>query len=110
MKLPINCPICGDVMMTTFEQGASSYSAIIKTCDKRLNHKIKIASAFTNNDLVRYINLEYDFNTKFNWLPIVGLLSLYVKGQYKERLPYFEPDFSDYPKLLNRLKTCLVFS
>lgn len=26
------------------------------------------------------------------------------------RLPYFEPDFSNYPKLLDKLRTYMVFS
>jgi hypothetical protein len=36
----------------------------------------------------------------------IGYSSIYIKPKF----PFFEPNFSDYNKLINKLKTCLIFT
>ncbi len=122
IELPIKCPICEDIMVTSFQEGSGTgYPITIKVCEKRVNHRIEYRSTSIDNNHARIIILRYDSNIEFLWAPMVEILTARPRGSIEKTLyatkigksiyiPYFTPDFSDYHKLLNKLKTYLVFS
>ena len=115
MKMPINCPICGDPLVDFLSKITAV--SIHKSCDKQLNHKLFIK--FTTEDEAEYISLypSHSFH-RIIWYS-KNLVAPYGErgrgilvdsGRKFAYIPYFEPDFSDYPKLLAKLKTYLLFS
>ena len=120
MRMPINCPICGEVMLTQWDQNTEHSSWMIKECRKKLNHRLFFDSINENHDEVERIILFYesDANKHVTWYLDPNsnntsgsvVISYYMPEDKYVVIPYFTPDFSDYPKLLNKIKTYLTFS
>jgi hypothetical protein len=122
MILPNNCPICNDVMLTEFK---GEYTTL-KTCLKHLSHGIKI-TAGNNKDRVMEVDLialrlndtstkwiywRYDSHLYVVTFPALmqGMQGMQSSPSLRLRLPYFAPDFSDYNKLMNKIKLYILFS
>ncbi len=111
MKVPVNCPICGDPLLNYF--GSDPYGAafIQKSCDKRLSHKLFIVVV---EEQVHSINvpLPYKLGWQATWL--LKSQELWIVHPEDNGspviLPYFEPDLTDFPKLLQKIQTYMVFS
>lgn len=109
MKLPIQCPYCRDIMSTVF----TGECVISKDCMLTPSHYIKL-SAYNSNQEVFNIKIRID-NKK-------NLLShAYWECNYKRffvgrsnlgdlHLPWFEPDLSNIPKLVQRIKLLILMS
>lgn len=109
MKLPVKCPYCGSIMITSFE-GVYSTS---KICALILDHWIRL-SAYNADDNIFAIRIRVD-NRK-------DILShAYWNFNDKElnfdstrgeqiNLPWFDPDLSNYPKLCERVKLLVLLS
>lgn len=104
MIMPVNCPLCGDPLVNEF------FVRLKKTCNNKLNHVIIYYSSFSNQDIVGSIKLI--LNTKNEAIWTLANMTFSIKNYNGSLiyLPWFEPDFSDYPRLLNKIKTYLVFS
>jgi hypothetical protein len=109
-KLPVRCPVCQDIMLTEF----MGHFILIKKCFRHPDHWIKlIADADGNtvrevkilidNDPVLYATWQFSGKLLF-------LSNVEISKGVKEWLPWFDPDLTDYKKLLEKVKTYLVFS
>ncbi len=128
MIIPSKCPICGDILVNDFFPAIAKST---KACDKRLNHIFKLVIDENYNLLVMsYTDLKNSKKSKFSvsWNFVERRIfigpSILIKGrtvgpttmtpgweyQSTTKLPWFEPDLSDFPKLLNKIKTYMCFS
>lgn len=113
MKLPIKCPFCNDIMITTF----SGDFIIVKICQKRMAHYIEFQAYIKTNDVdhmairissipLQIANWSYSDNERpLFWVVTHGGYS----GSASIFLPFFNPDLSDYKKLVAKIKTYLLF-
>ncbi|HEY5268308.1 MAG TPA: hypothetical protein VII94_04195 [Candidatus Saccharimonadales bacterium] len=106
MKIPVKCPICGDVMMTRFER------IMYKICSTHINHGIQFISnddCFTVRQVILrvstspFIYAKWIFNAEIIRIETEGTLNNII-------LPWFEPDLSNYKKLLEKIKTYILLS
>ena len=120
MQLPINCPICRSIMLTEFKGAA----VIIKSCRKNISHSMVFVADIDTSELLEIelqmsavpeVQAEWDF--KDQSLTIITNDSVPLPlppggtcPPKKARLPFFQPDLSDCRKLIDKLKTYLVFS
>lgn len=106
MDMPINCPICSEPIINQFVD-ISFNESFLKKAHWAVNHFIAIESEIKNHDKVYccYLTVNrQDFIWNFN----KKILEVYYRGTYSA-LPYFNPDFSNYPKLIHKLKTYITF-
>jgi len=122
MNVPINCPICGDPLTNTFNQ----YNSVImyKNCRLRADHIFSCMVDLNHPVFKKDILSRVAFTLSMS--PLLSV-ELFLNNKYMsigksapdelaaivdpQRLPfYFEPDFSDYPKLCNKIKIYLLFS
>lgn len=109
MRLPIRCPICSDIMLTDF-RGTSLTG---KSCKSHLYHQANFTA--DANDNVFSIKLRISNNPQLwvTWdyfMNIVHINPVELPKATGLVLPFFEPDFDDYRKLVDKLKTYIVFS
>lgn len=114
MQLPNHCPICKGVMLTEF---TGAYITM-KNCLKNVSHGIKFVAVGTT-DTVLDVELRLTSNPEIwaQWDLEGKLLTILAAnptppGPYKKNmvLPFFYPDVYSYRKLIDKLKTYLVFS
>lgn len=106
MEMPTLCPICHDIMATDFRLNDHG---ITKKCIKKLNHTIQLQSYSMNADEVQFIFLAYG-KTKSN-IFLWNLKTSKLKILYSHiDIPFFEPNFSNFNKLTNKLDTYIMFS
>lgn len=112
MQVPINCPICNDPLLNTYKG-----SELIKSCTNKLNHKYSC----TLLDVFQVeLRLQYDTILQRNlvWYNGINEIDFYIGNfnkislsSIKENIiPWFEPDFSDYMSLVNKIKMLIIFS
>src|ERR1035437_4277922 len=112
MQVPINCPICNDPLLNTYKS-----SELVKSCTNKITHKY---SCTTIDVFLVEVRLQYDTIAQHNliWHNGVNEIGLYTGNfnkipfaAYKENvIPWFEPDFSDYSDLVNKIKMLILFS
>lgn len=108
MKLPIVCPVCGDIMLTEFEDRIVANPS--KKCNKRLSHSI-ICYSDSNDDVSQIIlRICSPSLTYVKWLFYGKYVRIEAENAQTIRLPWFDPDFTDYRKLLDKIKTYIIFS
>lgn len=108
MKLPSKCPACGDIMLTDF----LGKSMVTKKCTKRLDHWIKMTSY---SDEVSNIQIKVSFNPPLwaTWdffMNMIHINPVEIPKAAGLIIPIFEPDLTNYRKLIDKLKTYIVFS
>lgn len=76
------------------------------------NHRVVILTAPGNDDEVRRITLKVKDGLLVSWNLKDELcwLSKTMDLELRQYLPYFEPDLSDYQKLINKVKIYILFS
>lgn len=115
MKVPVNCPICHQPMKNDFAL-QKEWEILIKECHQLKHHlvyKIDLAKNINDKDQISSCKLiekeeVYIWYPSSNKLVICNRNTGYLTDTIK--LPYFEPNFSDYVSLLRKLKTYMVFS
>jgi len=112
MKAPINCPVCGDPMLNTFPPAEDLNNRVTKSCTRRLDHKITILA---DGDEVSQMSIDLGNGLEAIFLLLMGKIWVQpTKASKKDKnfviLPMFEPDLSNYKKLVDKVKTYLVFS
>lgn len=105
MKMPINCPVCGTILLNEYRDLPNNYVRLIKTCNKTLKHKISWEALDNMHDTIFRITIEnsIEWNIRFKYVSIMT-----SKGNLQ--IPFFEPNFSNYKRLIEKLKTYMVFS
>ncbi len=116
MEIPINCPICNDILCSEFDDHYRIKSTTIrKICNKKINHNYKLISFDRDSIYEIELIIPHFKKIKFIWRFINNSL-YYCESPIKKLgslvtyLPFFIPDFSNFPKLISRLKTCLLFN
>lgn len=114
MKAPIKCPVCGDPMLNTFPPAEDLSNKVTKTCTSRLNHKIALIA---EGDEVSQLSVDLGNGMEAIFLFLLNKVWVqpnnYTKNETKKGyvvLPFFEPDLSNYKRLVEKVKTYLVFS
>ncbi len=123
MKMPIKCPVCNKTMLTIFTK-LKLANSVSPVCQKTCNHNNYDISLYSLEDdwegIICHASILYK-NTTFGNGTILAIwdfsilkMSLLIE-ENEERakrlsLPWFEPDLSNPKKLLNKIKTYIVFS
>ena len=109
-ELPINCPICNDPLVNDYDNIARGRTRLTKKCYKRIDHRITIRACDTNHDYINFISIPWGDKSVINWYYGTGHVLLNTVEGVDYHIPWFEPNFSDYKRLKEKLKTYLVFS
>lgn len=112
MQQLVNCPVCGDVMLTDFN---SAYSTI-KECNRRIDHRIRLSSFDQTNEvfvirlLVKRAPMLWAVweihDKRFYFSPS----KIGARRHRDIQMPWFEPDTSDFQKLTDKVRLYLLFS
>ncbi len=111
MNMPANCPCCKGPLRNDF----TATDSLIKTCDKRIDHKFVCYShKNTGYDIVHKATLLIDSTSRIEacWWFYPKEFAIYNLNDLKkvQWMPWFEPDFSNYKKLMEKVKTYILFS
>lgn len=104
--MPDRCPYCGDVLLTDFMGRNDVYT--IKTCGKRVSHWIKFVGLTSAND-VESLMVRLDNKRYAEWNLLYKLFGISGSGTAIQ-LPFFYPNLSHIPSLLEKISTYVVFS
>jgi hypothetical protein len=114
MKIPIYCPKCGDVLLSE-EMLFFGKDVWSKKCTKRLGHKFSVFYNINEAD-INSLCIQISKNVDVLWDFRNELLSVSKPGKSLKELmkstqfiPYFEPDLSNWKKLISKLKTYILF-
>ena len=118
MKVPPYCPCCHGVLVNQCSVDPDG-RIIIKICEKYTNHRFschiitsiygdEVVKASVELDNANLIRAYWWFTSKRLAICKLGLTGKKVESQLY--LPFFEPDWSDYHKLINKLKVYAIFS
>jgi len=112
MIMPINCPICAEPFINDFQNNyPGSTEWIRKSCRRRLDHVIVINGDPKNETSVNWISGILSSNICVIWWFSQKKITLQIKGGKEcNDIPFFEPDFSNYKRLIEKLKTYILFS
>jgi hypothetical protein len=109
MKLPIDCPFCNNIMITDFPVGSDNF--ISKECFKRLDHKIKFISTPVNDEVTQIIIRISDKPITYaKWIFNKSVVRIESSSKQNIYLPWFEPELNDYCKLVDKIRTYVIFS
>jgi hypothetical protein len=106
------CPFCNDVMLNR----EMTTEHTLKSCKKHPNHRIDAVSDDTTNEIYAIsilINNNPTIWATWHFLDQEIRIHNYSKTISKilgDALPWFEPDLSDYCKLINKIRTYILFS
>lgn len=106
MIIPANCPSCKRPLLNKF-----LFSTIEKECIQ-INHYFKCIS---RGDIPIIIEIEIDVKsrTRLRWNYPLNIISIYkfteIHKLDESGIPWFEPDLSDYPRLLRKLRKYVLF-
>ena len=121
MKVPNKCPCCDEPLLNEYyELGAEKTSYLRQTCQSKIDHHIIFQSIQGKDNEVAKVIIYIKQSAptvRAIWDLQRLQLTIVKNGQeidssfqkYTE-IPFFEPDLSDYSKLLDKLKTYLIFS
>jgi len=126
MIIPSKCPKCGDILLNDFGLFNNKSLYDVKICNKYPSHRFTIQYD-SNIDKVLIMSyndsstkeIRWDFNTKTIYLnkPIIikgknaGVITTgipYSKLFYNT-VPWFDPDISNFDKLIRKIKIYATF-
>lgn len=113
MMCPDKCPSCDGVLMINYFGSEDQF--LERSCKLKVDHKISFIS---KKDGVVYrldICISIQDQLTAHFFPYIKAIRFDNKFNYSNPvsnnfLPWFEPDFSDYKKLIEKLKTYIVMS
>jgi hypothetical protein len=110
MNLPIKCPVCSDPLLTSYDDDDT---ILIKVCKKRISHEISYFADVPTDTV-------YKVTIRIGGVPVKYVTWVFTKKELFlmartgrsniTYLPYFEPDLTNYNKLVDKVKTYLLFS
>ena len=111
MKTFSHCPKCHGPLLNDppFTIGKGYW---LKWCNKYTDHFVKIKTVPGDDDKISSLTIFLGPDKLFTWFPEAEICwsSKTWDLECCVMIPYFEPDFSDYRKLINKIKTYLLFS
>ncbi len=110
IKTPDKCPFCGGVLRNDYVRVTPTFSYLNLVCDKRLGHSITIRPCHSNTDYVDWISIPMNPKTNVIWYMGTGSVCINKNDGNNLYLPFFLPDLSNFRKLLDKVKTYVVFS
>lgn len=120
MNSPINCPICGDPLVNTFNERHEGI--VYKNCRLRPDHIFSCMTVSEENgvEVVGRIVFTLSMSPMLSVELHPGNKTMGIDKNapstmaslpVHNRLPFYvEPDFSNYPKLVNKIKIYILFS
>lgn len=117
MKFNSKCPICHSPFLNDEVLGTTMWR---KSCTSRLNHKIEVTYDLRTDLIVKFSLSDYG-NYTFVFYPLDKKICIYKSMAWQfflkrkidrvnhKVIPYFDPDFTNYSKLLEKLKTYMLF-
>lgn len=109
-EMPSKCPICREPLLNDYQNIARGRTRLTKKCHKFLDHRITIRASDIDHTYINWISIPWGDKSVINWYYGTGRLLLNTIEGIDYHIPFFEPDFSDFKKLKDKLKTYLVFS
>jgi hypothetical protein len=113
-----NCPKCGGILQNDYAPIGPHEEVLTKIC-KKSDHYFKCTLDSNSNKVERVtIRISTAPFIKVSW-NIDSSKVIVTKGTLKEalekgggdfELPFFEPDFTNYDRLVEKIKTLLIFS
>jgi hypothetical protein len=122
VKPPAKCPYCGSPMLNDYTDSLINATLLNQSCVMHLDHAIKIRSHADNkNYRVHTIMVRIAIGPPGTWAMwnldeltlVVAKGSLLTPEGMRNRgtsVPFFVPNLSDYPKLVDKIKTYIVFT
>lgn len=118
MNIPTHCPKCkGPLTNDFYEDRKGNY--FIKRCRTRPDHQFQcifdenapdLKSATVSISMNPLIRVAWRFDECTLSVARGSLEEIIRNNGQEEQLPFFEPDFSNYKKLINKLKLYVTFS
>lgn len=112
--MPKTCPICKDPVLNKFRDKPAPRSfELEKTCCSKPDHLFYCASKKADDTQAYVVSVTFNSARTKVALWNIENKSLWITNtdpSNKILIPYIEPDFSDYRKLCQKLKTYLLFS
>lgn len=111
MKVPSLCPCCRQPMVNE-SVPTVGIAYWRKHCHKRIDHTINITTVPGHDDDIKRLSLIVKDGVIITWEPENKRcwISRTWDLEWRYELPYWEPDLSNYPKLINKIKIYLLFS
>lgn len=111
MTPPTQCPCCSRNLLNE-NMPTVGLAYWRKSCYWMPNHKIIIHTIPGNDDAVHRITIRVREGLMISWdlKEQTCWLSKSMDLEWNQMLPFFEPDLSDYKKLMNRIKIYILFS
>ncbi len=107
-------------MINYYVPSLGGTDSLHKKCDRTLSHKCVFISWYNNHNVISEIRLwvSRDLWAFWHFTPDEKPLAFYIgKNEHEVKkvgcslaLPLFEPDFSNYTKLIKKIKTYVTFS
>jgi hypothetical protein len=117
MKSFTECPVCKESLLNTSMRIKSSRDVWLKMCMRRLGHTMTCTTQAGNDDELSTLSfvLNADKQLKVTWFFEDRTLFIH-KGNVSQAkrlgymIPFFEPDLSNYKKMMDKVKTYIIFS
>lgn len=116
MKTPTVCPKCHGPLLNTELPLRNGESAWKKTCINKLNHHFTCVTHQYDDDSVEIIIIEINQGNvplKVSWYFTPRMLIVYkeiIGSDDAIKIPWVEPNIHEYDKLIDKIKTYIVFS
>lgn len=107
MMMPTHCPFCKGPLLS--EYTGKNEQHMHKMCARTPWHNILFRANNPDHNTVLYFSTRIRVDLKAFWYPDEKRL-LIDSPKLSENLPYFDPDLSNYRKLIDKLQTYLIFS
>lgn len=115
MQLPILCPACNQPLLNNYKDYPTNRPyRLEKSCRIKPDHIFFCASKKGCDDEIGFLKITIDTNKMltFNWE--LNIKRLYFTTGYMPNIitdiPYFEPDLSNYIKLVKKIKIIVPFA
>lgn len=112
MKAPSQCPYCKRNLVNEYIPGPQGTSHWRKSCTHIPNHSITIYTDPGNDDEIGtlFIRVKIGLLISWNFTKKECKLLKSLEPLSDLNLPFFEPDLSNYTKLIEKIKIYILFS
>lgn len=111
IKTPTACPFCGGPLRNDHIPIQPKVEYLNLVCDKKLGHNIIIRPCRLNEDYVDWIAILLSPKIQIIWHMGPGSICINNNNNGNRfYLPFFIPNLTSFSKLIDKIKTYLVFS
>jgi hypothetical protein len=114
VKTLTHCPKCKGPLLSNWKEYLQGGGYWTKDCWAFLDHKFFSRTQVENSDDLFDAHIAISMSpfmlAIWNFKVEILHISKFYDGHDSFIIPYFEPDFSDYKKLINKLSTYITFS